>query len=131
MNRVDTTLADDVAAQRRMDNDKRLALRTLKVGKHLFFAMRNPVRSPEGKQNGVISRYEVQGDLLLEDFINNDAALDFLKAKHPAARNIHENRAEGRYVVIDTFDDEVFQILSEISDDAAYWRLDSQYNKAP
>jgi hypothetical protein len=55
----------------------------------------------------------------------------FLEAKHPTARNIHENRNGGGYVVIDTFDDEVFQVLSEISDDDAYWELECQYKKVP
>jgi hypothetical protein len=127
INPLDSTLSDDAAAQRRKDNDARLALRTLKIGNHLFFA----ARGPQGNRGGMLNRYEVQGDLLLEDFINNGTAVDFLEAKHPTARNIHKNKAEGRYVVIETFDDEVFQILSEISDDAAYWDLQCQYRKVP
>ena len=127
INPLDSTLSDDVAAQRRKDNDARWALRTLKIGNHVFFA----IRGPEGNRSGMMIRYQVQGDLLLEDVIDNGAAVDFLEAKHPTARNIHKNKAEGRYVVIETFDDEAFQILSEISDDAAYWELDCQYRKVP
>jgi len=43
-----------------------------------------------------------------------------------------DGKSEGRYVVIDTFDDEVFQVLSEMSADAAtYWYLECRYQKAP
>lgn len=58
-----------------------------------------------------------------------DVAVDFLAAKHPSAKNIGRNTGEGRYIVIQTFDDEVFQILSEISDIPAYWNLVCQYKK--
>ena len=34
-------------------------------------------------------------------------------------------------MAIDTFDDEVFQILSEISDDPAYWYVVCRYQKIP
>ena len=61
--------------------------------------------------------------------MDNGAAVDFVESKHPTAKDIHKNKAEGRYVAIDTFDDEVFQIPSEISDDAAYWYLVCQYKK--
>ena len=71
------------------------------------------------------------GNLLLEYQIDNGAAVDLLEAKHPTARNIHKNRSEGRYVVIDTLDDEAFQIFSEMSDDTAYWELECQYRKVP
>ena len=127
INPLDSTLSDDAAAQRRKDNEARWALRTLKIGNHLFFA----ARGPEGNRGGMLNRHQGQGDFLLEDTIENGAAVDFLETKHPTARNIHKNKAEGRYVVIDTFDDEVFQILSEISDDAAFWVLQCRYRKVP
>jgi hypothetical protein len=78
---------------------------------------------------GMLNRYEIKGDSLLEYHINNGEGVDFLAAKHPAAVNIHRNKAEGEYVVIDTFDDEVFKILSEISDDASYWELECEYKR--
>jgi hypothetical protein len=61
--------------------------------------------------------------------MDNGAVLEFLKAKHPTARNIKRNVGEGEYVVIDTFDDEVFQVLSEIADNPAYWILTCRYQK--
>jgi hypothetical protein len=120
----DPALSAENVAQRRKDNDARSPVRTLKIGSHLFFMMRNPV----GTQ-GTMERYEIKGDLLLEYHVNNEAALDFLEAKHPTARNIAKNFGEGRYVVIKTFDDEVFRILSEIADDPDYWYLSCQYRK--
>jgi len=34
-------------------------------------------------------------------------------------------------VVIKRFDDEVFQVLSEMLDTPEYWRLDCEYRKVP
>jgi hypothetical protein len=84
-----------------------------------------------GVPTGILQRYDVEGDLFQEYQISNGPAVDFLEAKHPTARNIHKNKSEGSYVVIDTFDDEVFQVLSEISDDDAYWEVECQYKKVP
>jgi hypothetical protein len=103
----------------------RIAVRTLKIGGHLFF-MERPV---EGKQGGMIDRYEIEGHILRQYVLNNGPALDLLETRHPTAKNIKKNTGEGRYVVIKTFDDEVFRILSEISDDTAYWDLQCQYTK--
>jgi hypothetical protein len=126
INPLDSTLPADVAAQRKKDNDGRWALRTLKIGNHLFFAIRG-----SEKPDGMMIRYETKGDLLLEYVMENGGAVGFLEAKHPTAKNIGRNTGEGRYVVIKTFDDEVFQILSEISDDAAFWELECRYQKLP
>ena len=126
INPIGRTLPDDVAAQRKNDNEGRITVRTLKIGKHLFVM----AKGEEGTQDGTIERYEIQGHVLREYFLNNGAALDFLGTRHPTARNIGKNRGDGRYVVINTFDDEVFRILSEIADDSAYWDLQCQYRKA-
>jgi hypothetical protein len=89
-------------------------------------------RGPAGTQTGNLERYEIQGDFLLEYTIDNGTAVDLLKAKYPTATNIHENKSEGSYVVIDMFDDEVFRILSEMSASAAtYWQLECRYQKIP
>ncbi len=61
--------------------------------------------------------------------MENGIAVDFLQSKHPTAKNIRKNIAEGTYVEIGTFDDEVFQVLSEIADNPAYWILISRYKK--
>lgn len=125
INPLDRRLPDDVAAQRKKDNDERSDLRTLKIGKNLFFM----ARAKQGKQDGMIERYEIKGNILGEYILNNGAAVEFLAANHPTAKNIGKNTGEGRYVVIKTFDDEVFHILSEISDDTTYWSLQCQYKK--
>jgi hypothetical protein len=129
INPIDTALSDDVAAQRKKDNEFRLVVRTLTIGKHSFFMERGQP-APDGTWQGILVRYEIEGDILREYFVDNGAAVDLMETKHPTARNIGRNRGEGRYVVIQTFDDEVFQILSEISDDTAYWNLECQYRKA-
>jgi hypothetical protein len=130
INPIDTTLSDDVAAQRKKDNEFRLAVRTLKIGKHLFFMERGQEPAPDGTQNGILVRYEIKCRILREYFVENGAAVDLMETKHPGAKNIGKNTGEGRYIVIRTFDDEVFHILSEISDDSAYWDLECQYRKA-
>jgi len=99
--------------------------RTLRIGKHLFLMQRNP----DGQGEGAIERYDVRRGTLQEYYINNGAAVEFLKAKHPTAKNIKRNVGEGEYVVIDMFDDEVFQVLSEIADNPAYWLLSCRYKK--
>lgn len=80
---------------------------------------------------GAIERYDARRGTLQEYFMNNGAAVDFLKAKRPTAKNITRNVGEGEYVVIDTCDDEVFQVLSEIADNPAYWLLNCRYKKVP
>jgi hypothetical protein len=70
--------------------------------------------------------------VVLEYTIDNGTAIDLLEAKYPTARNIHKNKSEGSYVVIDTFDDEVFRILSEMSASAAtHWELECRYQRVP
>ena len=49
---IDKRLPDDVAAQRKMDNEGRLVVRTLKIGRHLFVM----ARGEEGTQVGTIER---------------------------------------------------------------------------
>jgi hypothetical protein len=128
INPILSTLTADQAEQRKKDNDARLDVRTLKIGNSVFIMSRGPAGTPMG----ILERYEIQGDLLLEYTIDNGAGVDLLEAKHPTARNIHKNKSEGSYVVIDTFDDEVFRILSEMSADAAtYWYLECRYQKVP
>ena len=127
INPIVSTLSADQAERRKKDNDARLDVRTLKIGNRVFIMSRGPA----GTQTGVLERYEIQGDLLLEYTIDNGTAVDLLEAKYPTARNIHESKSGG-YVVIDTFDDEVFQILSGMANDAAmYWHLECRYQKVP
>jgi hypothetical protein len=50
-----------------------------------------------------------------------EAGLEFLTAKHSTAKNINVKTDGATYIAIHTFDDEVFQILSEMTDSSAYW----------
>jgi len=121
---IDPNEAPDVIEQQKAANEETMSARTLRIGKHMFLMQVAP-----GERKGMIERYEVQRGTLQEYYMNNAVVLEFLKAQHPTARNIKKNVAEGAYVVIDTFDDEVFQVLSEIADNPAYWLLNCRYQK--
>jgi hypothetical protein len=66
---------------------------------------------------------------LQEYWIENSRAVAFLAINYPDAKNIRRNVGEGSYVVIGTFDDEVFKVLSELSANPTYWRLNCEYRK--
>ena len=121
----DTRLTAEEIEQRKADNAQPISVRTLRIGKHQFL-MR---REPGGERKGCLVRYEIRRDTLDEYWIENGIAIDFLLSKHPTAKNIRKNVAEGDYVVIGTFDDEVFRVLSEIADKPEYWILECQYKK--
>ena len=129
INPIDPTFTPDVIAQIKADNEQRLGARTLRIGKSLFLMERDP--SGIAKNDSMLVRYEVKRGTLREYWINNGDAVDFLEAKHPSAKNIKRNVGEGEYVVIKTFDDEVFRVLSEIADNSAYWFLNCEYKKVP
>ena len=96
---------------RKQDNDTRLAARSIRVGHGRFLMAR-----PADRTDGILQRYEIEGNLLKEYAINNGWAIEFLEAKHPEAESISRNKGDGRFVIIKSFDDEVFQILSEMAD---------------
>jgi hypothetical protein len=125
INPIDLAEPPDVIEQKKAVNAQPLSARTLRIGKHLFLMQ----RAPGGKGEGMIVRYDIRGDTLDEYWIENGIAVDFLLSKHPTAKNIRKNVAEGTYVVIGTFDDEVFRVLSEIADNPAYWILNCRYKK--
>jgi hypothetical protein len=125
INAIDPALEPDVAAQMKRDSQDVLSARTLRVGRQLLLMQRDAIAPGDG----ILTRYEVRGRTLNAYALDNDAAVDFLEKKHPHATHIQENTGEGRYVVISTFDDEVFRILSEFVDDPAYWILTCQYTK--
>jgi hypothetical protein len=129
INPIDPAAAPDVIEQQKADNDMRLSARTLRIGKARFLMQRDPAGI--AKDASVMVRYEVRRGTLREYWINNGEAVDFLEAKHPTAKNIKKNDGEGEYVVIKTFDDEVFKVLSEIADNPAYWVLMCEYKKVP
>jgi hypothetical protein len=127
INPIDQTAEPDISERQKADNEERMSARTLGVGKHMFLRQRDP----GGQGKSAIERYDVQRGTLQEYWMNNGAAVEFLKAKHPTAKNIKRNVGVGEYVVIDTFDDEVFRVLSEIADNPAYWFLNCRYQKVP
>ena len=55
--------------------------------------------------------------------------VEFLRARYPDARSVHENKGEGEYLVIDTFDDEAFTILSNIPDQDKYWDCGQKWER--
>jgi hypothetical protein len=127
INPIDQTAAPDIIEDQKASNEARMSARTLRIGKHLFLIRRDP----GGQGDGSIERYDVQRGTMQEYRMDNGAAVEFLQAKHPTAKNIRKNVGEGEFVVINTFDDEVFQILSEIADNPAYWFLNCRYKKVP
>jgi len=126
INPLDPALTPENLEQRRKDNEYKMSTRSLQIGKHRFLMQRDP----SGQGRGFLQRYDIQGTTLREYSIENGAAVDFLETKHPE-KNIRKNVGEGRYVVIKRFDDEVFQVLSEMLDTPEYWRLDCEYRKVP
>ena len=125
INPIDSALAADVAAQRRKDNEVRSAVRTLRIGRSLFL-MQKPT---EDAPKGMLQRYDIRGTVMRLYTLDGDRAVQLLETRHPAATNITENKGEGTYVEIHTFDDEVVRILSEFADDPAFWDLECQYRK--
>jgi hypothetical protein len=127
INPIDPTEDPKIIAQRRKDNDRQMSARSLRIGNQLFLLLRDP----SGRGRGMIQRYEIEATTLKEYWIENGAALEFLKAKHPAAKNIRKNVGEGQFVVIGTFDDDVLQVLSEMADNPTHWFLSCEYKKVP
>lgn len=125
LNPIDPAAPPDVRARQQADNDLRSAVRTLRIGNALLMM----VRYSGGQGQGLITRYEIHGTTLREYWIENSRAVAFLAINHQEARNIRRNVGEGSYVVIGTFDDEAFQVLSEMAATPAYWRLNCEYQK--
>jgi hypothetical protein len=125
LNPIDPAASADARAQQQADNGRQMAVRTLRAGTARLMM----VRSPGGDGPGLIMRYDVQGDTLREYWIENGHALAWLAIKHPGARNIRHNAGEGADVVIGTFDDEVFRVLSDLAGSPANWRLHCEYQR--
>ncbi len=99
-------------------------VRTLRVdGRKLLME-----RGPRG--DGLLTSYEIHNRILSSFGFRNDTGLEFLRAKHPGAKNIGENVGAGQFVVIKTFDDEVFRILSELANSPNCCDLMCKYQKA-
>jgi len=123
---IDPSMAPEVLERVRRRNARAGIARTLRLGKRRLLME----RSREAPYDGILTSYEIRGRTLSEYWFLGVEAVEFLETKHPGAKNIHKNDGEGEFVVIDTFDDEVFRILSEIADDSMYWVLTARYEKA-
>jgi len=101
--------------------DALFAVKTLAVGRYHFLLTGHP--------KGIMERYSISGRTLLVCQQFGPGMVEFLRAQYPNARSIHKNRSEGEYLVIDTFDDEAFTILSNIPDQEKYWVCDSKWER--
>ena len=45
------------------------------------------------------------------------------------AGSVHKNKGEGEYLVVDTFDDEAFTILSNVPDQEKHWDCDQKWER--
>jgi hypothetical protein len=123
---IDPSMDPKVLEQVRRRIGRLGSARTLRVGKRRLLMERNG----QAPYDGILTSYEIRGRTLSEYWFQSDDALEFLRTRHPRAKNIHTNGSAGEFVFIETFDDEVFRILSEIADDSTYWILTARYEKA-
>ena len=128
INPIDPRLPADEAARQKADNETRYAVRTLTIGGHTFFMVKLPP-GPPGQQDGIVERYDISGGVLREYHMDARRTSEWLEAKHPTAKNISVTTGDGAQVTIDTFDDDVFRLLSEVADDPKYWGLVERHRK--
>jgi len=121
----DPALDPDARAQQVKDNDARFDARTLRLGGRNFLL----VRETDGSGKGMIERYEIKGDVLEEWWLYPVAAEEWMKARHPNARSITRHSDMGRWVTIETLDDEAAGILIEALKDPSLWILSCSYRK--
>ncbi|HUA20576.1 MAG TPA: hypothetical protein VMB25_17630 [Bryobacteraceae bacterium] len=95
--------------------------KTLVIGKYRFLAC--------GGKSGLIERYRVNGNELTFCDAFGPKQVEFVQANFPRVANLKKNPAEGSYLVIKLFDDEVFQVLSKIPDTDDYWVCDTKYER--
>jgi hypothetical protein len=96
-------------------------VKTLDVGRYHFLLT--------GRTKGIMERYSISGRTLLVCQESGPEMVEFLQARYPDARSVHKNEAEGDYLVIDTFDDEAFKILSNIPAQEKYWVCDQKWRR--
>jgi hypothetical protein len=96
-------------------------VKTLDVGRYHFLLNR--------RTKGIMQRYSISGRTLLVCQQFGPGMVEFLRARYPDARSVHKNKSEGEYLVIDTFDDEAFMILSNIPDQDKYWDCDQKWER--
>jgi hypothetical protein len=76
-----------------------------------------------------MQRYSISGRTLLLCQQIGPGMVEFLRARYPDVRSVHENKGEGEYLVIDTFDDEAFTILSNIPGQEKYWDCEQKWER--
>jgi hypothetical protein len=97
-------------------------VKTLDIGRYHFLFT--------GRTKGFIERYSISGRTLLICDQVGPWMVEFLRGRYPDARSVHKNKSEGEFLVIDTFDDEAFTILSNIPDDQEkYWDCDQKWER--
>jgi hypothetical protein len=103
------------------DQAEVLEVKTMAIGRYTFLFFNTEERTHGGKQKGAIYRYKIEGDklTLIENII--PTLISFIEKDYPRAVNIKRNEGEGKYAVIDTFDDQVAKIISAIPDTEEYW----------
>jgi len=123
---IDPSMGPEALERVRARNARAGIARTLRVGKRRLLMKRNR----EAPYDGLITSYEIRGRTLSEYWFLSDAAVEFLEARHPDAKNIHLGTDGAPPIQIRMFDDEVFRILSEVADNPTYWTLMGTYEKA-
>jgi hypothetical protein len=103
------------------DNHQFAPERSLPVGKYQFLAF-------PGK-NGYIMRYKLRQNVLEFCFQNGPNLVDFVESNYPRVVNLKRNRAEGKYMTIALFDDEVFDVLAHIPDTDSFWVCDERFER--
>ncbi len=107
--------------------DAPIAARLLLVTNHTFLML-------GGQAQGALYRYKIEGNVVKFFELDKAAALKYVAEKHPRAANIEGLPGSGSYgstFGVKTLDSETLQILVEIPDTEAYWKLDTSYKKAP
>jgi len=102
-------------------SDEPYPVKTLDAGPYHFLLI--------GRTRGIMQRYFVTGRTLLVCQQFGPAMVEFLRARYPDARSVHRNKGEGAYLVIETFDDETFTILSSVPDDEQHWFCDQKLER--
>jgi hypothetical protein len=96
-------------------------VKTLDIGRYHFLLNR--------RTKGMMRRYSISGRTVLWCQQFGPGMVEFQRTRYPDARSVHKNKSEGEYLVIDTFDDEAFTILSNIPDQEQYWDCDQKWER--
>ena len=97
-----------------------LAIRTIQLGRYKLLVCSVGVH-PNGKREGVIVGYKLDGDSLEIYMMLGPSWLEFAQRRHPNAANLKKNVGEGEYLRVLTFDAQVAQMISEVPDTDEFW----------